>query len=124
MYFYELHETDDDLFTDLLLAHDVEFAEDEFLEIVLEARDAVVATFEEDTLIEGIGRELARVHGFTVIDDSQIRVAVNVSVHDGETVVAELDQRAAARGRDADDEDGDDEAYRSILIEVDPEDSR
>jgi hypothetical protein len=118
VYFYELHETDDDLFTDLLLVHDSEYAEDEFLELVLEARAAVIERFEEDSLIEAVGNELARVHGFTVVDDSRIRVAVNVSVEEGGTILAETDERGAARHTDDDDE------FRSLLIEVDPEDPR
>ena len=119
MYFYELHETDDDLFTDLVLVHDSEFAEDEFLELVLEARTAVLAKFEEDSLVGAVANELARIHGFTVVDDSRIRVAVNVSVEEGGTVLAETDERGAAR-----DTGDDDDEFRSLLIEVDPEDAR
>lgn len=117
MYFYELHETDDDLFTDLLVAHDGEFDEQEFLELVLEARAKVVERFEEDTLIEAVGAELARSQGFLVIDDGQIRAAVNVSVDEGLTVLAAVDERRAAR------EDEESEDFRSLLIEVDPEDA-
>ena len=121
MYFYELHETDDDLMTDLVLVHDSEFDEEEFLELVLEARTAVLEKFEEDSLVEAVANELARVHGFTVIDDTRLRVAVNVSVEEGGTVLAETDERgAAARDAGADE----DEEFRSILIEVDPEDAR
>jgi hypothetical protein len=120
VYFYELHETDDDLFTDIVLVHDNEFDEDEFLEQVLEARLAVLEKFEEDSLVEAVANELARVHGFTVIDDSRLRVAVNVSVEEGATVLATTDERAAAR----DAGDSEDEEYRSLLIEVDPEDPR
>jgi hypothetical protein len=119
VYFYELHETDDELFSDVLLAHDAEYDEQEFLELVLEARAAVVAKFEEDTLIEAIGRELGRVHGFQLIDDSQIRVAVNVSVEEGETMLAEVDERGARIDREVETEE-----FRSLLIEVDPEDAR
>lgn len=120
MYFYELHETDDELFSDVLLAHDAEYDENEFLELVLEARAAVVDRFEDDSLIEAVARELARIHGFQVIDDSQLRVAVNVSIDEGETAVAAVDERAPRADVDQD-RDGD--AYRSLLIEADPEDS-
>ncbi len=116
LYFYELHEGDEDIFSDVLLAHDVEYDEDEFLELVLEARRDVVETFEEDTLVEAIANELQRRHGFLHIDDSRLRVAVNVSSNEEETRVAQLEERAGG-GESEEDED-----YRSLLIEIDPED--
>ena len=85
VWFYELHEGDDDLFADVLLAHDVEYDEQELLDLVLEARTAVIGSFTEDTLSEAVGNELARKHGFLVVDDSQLRAAVTVSAHEGET---------------------------------------
>ena len=118
MYFYELHEGDEDVFSDALLAHDVEYAEDEFLELVLEARTQVIETFEEQTLVEAIANELQRRHGFLHIDDSRLRVAVNVSANEGETQVTDVDERRA------DDQGEGDEDYRSLLIERDPEDPR
>jgi hypothetical protein len=115
-YFYELHEGDEDLFTDVLLAHDAEYDEQEFLELVLEARTAVMERFEEDTLSEAIANELARRHGFVHIDDSQLRVAVGVSAVEGETRVVAVDERAAP-AESADDE------FRSLLVDVEPDDS-
>ncbi len=118
-YFYELHENDDELFADVLLAHDAEFDEDEFLAMVVEARATVLERFEEDTLIEAVARELERSQGFTVIDDAQLRAAVNVSANDGETRIVNVDdRRAAATAADA----GDD--YRSLVLDVEPEDRR
>jgi len=114
VYFYELHENDDELFEDLLLAHDSEFDEDEFLALVTEARAAVIDRFEQDTLIEAVAAELASRHGFRIIDDSQLRVAVNVSANEGETRVVAVDER---RPREADPDDG----YRSLLVDVDRE---
>ena len=124
MYFYELHEADDDLFTDALLAHDVEYDEEQFLELVLEARTQVLETFDEDSLVEAVAAELQRRHGFLYIDDSRLTSAVNVSVSEGETVSAEID---AGDGRTpfgdgrTPFEEGD---YRTMLIEADPEDPR
>jgi predicted acyl esterase len=117
VYFYELHEADDNLFTDALLAHDVEYDEDQFLELVLEARAAVVETFEEDSLVEAVAAELQRRHGFLYIDDSRLAAAVNVSVNEGETVASEVVPGDGATTF----EEGD---YRSILVERDPEDPR
>ncbi len=113
VWFYELHEGDDDVYSDVLLAHDVEYDEQELLELVLEARTAVLGSYTEDTLSEAIANELARRHGFLVVDDSRLRVAVNVSAQEGETGVADVD--LGPMGRDDDDD------HRSILIDVEPE---
>ncbi len=118
-YYYELNEGDGEVFSDLLLAHDVEYDEEEFLELVLAARRRVIETFEDDTLSEAIARDLARTHGFTVIDDRRLRVAVTVSAEEGETRVVGIDERA---GR-ADDSDPDEE-FRSLVLDVDKEDRR
>lgn len=113
MYFYELHESDDDLFTDVLLAHDVEYDEDEFMELVTEARRSVIARFEENSLVEAVANEMQRRHGFIHIDDRQLRVAVNVSMNEENNFVAPTEE-----GGRGDDPDG----YRSLLVELDPED--
>ncbi len=113
VWFYELHEGDDDVYSDVLLYHDTEYDERELLELVLEARAAVLDTYTEDTLSEAIANELARRHGFLVVDDSQLRVAINVSAQEGETAVANVDLGPV--GRDDDDD------HRSILIDVEPE---
>ena len=60
MYFYELSESDDEILANVLLAHDSEYDEQELLEIVLEAREAVIATFEEESLIDAIAAELEK----------------------------------------------------------------
>ncbi len=113
VWFYELHEGDDDVYSDVLLYHDTEYDERELLELVLEARTAVLDSYREDTLSEAIGNELARRHGFLVVDDTQLRVAINVSGQEGETVVASVDLGPV--GRDDDDD------HRSILIDIEPE---
>ncbi len=114
MYFYELSESDDEILATLLLAHDAEYDEQEFLEFVLEARDAVLTTFEEDSLIEAIAAELERRHGFTQIETS-LRASVRVSGEDGETAAIPVDERAAAIPTEEDD-------YRTMLVEVESED--
>lgn len=118
MYFYELHESDDDLFNDVLLAHDSEYDEQEMLELVLEARQEVLAGFEEDSLIEAVARQLSRKNGFVYIDDQQLRAAINVSVHEGETVVTPVDERRAPEA------DEGDEAFRTLLVDIEPEEQR
>jgi hypothetical protein len=114
LYFYELHEGEDEVFSDLLLAHEAEYDEDEFLALVLEARETVLSSFEEDTLIEAIAKELQRRHGFLAITDDQLRVAVTVSAREGETAVAAVHETPVIRTEEDD--------FRSMLIEVEGED--
>lgn len=114
-YFYELHESDTDLFADVLLTHETEYDEAEFLELVLESRARVLDSYTQDSLIDGIAADLAERAGFTVIDDTQLRVAVNVSSEEGGTFVAEVDQRSS-KG-DAGDE------FRTMLVDVEPDDA-
>jgi hypothetical protein len=115
LYFYELHEGDEELFSDVLLVHQVEFDEEQFLDLVKEARAAVIDRFEEDSIAQAIARELERRHGFLAVHDGRIRVSVHVSTDEEEIAVAE--------GAEGTDEESEAE-YRSILIEVDPEDAR
>ncbi|MFO1539586.1 MAG: hypothetical protein ACKOTZ_03930 [Chloroflexota bacterium] len=119
-HYYELNEGDGEVFSDLLLAHDTEYDEEEFLELVLAARRRVIDTFEEDTLSEAIARDLARTAGFTVIDDRRLRVAVTVSAEEGETRVVGIDERSGALADDGDP----DEEFRSLVLDVDKEDRR
>lgn len=114
MYFYELTEADDELFANLLLAHDAEYDEQEFLELVLEAREAVAKTFEEESLIEAIAAELERRHGFVQVE-ANLRASVRVSAAEDETAITPVDERAAATLGEEDD-------FRSMLIEVESED--
>lgn len=113
MYFYELSESDDEIFANLLLAHDSEYDEDEFLEMVLESRESVLNDFEEDSLIEAIAADLERRHGFVHVEGN-LRAAVRVSGEEGETAVTAVDERAALPVEEDD--------YRTMLIEVEQED--
>jgi hypothetical protein len=115
LFFYELHESDTDLFAEVLLAHETEYDEAEFLELVLESRSRVLESFTEDSLVEAVAADLAARAGFLVLDDSQLRVAVNVSAQDEGTFVSELQVTSAAAASRTD--------YRTLLVDVDPEDS-
>ncbi|MEZ4598096.1 MAG: hypothetical protein R3C32_15590 [Chloroflexota bacterium] len=66
--------------------------------------------------VEAIANELARRHGFLVVDDSQLRAAVTVSAREGETAIAPVDEQPG--GAPAGDE------YRSLLVDIDKEDRR
>lgn len=113
MYFYELSESDDEIFANVLLAHDAEYDEQEFLEMVLEARESILKEFEEDSLIEGIAGELQKRHGFTHVE-SNLRAAVRVSSEEGETEITPVDERPTMTAEEDD--------FRSMLIETETED--
>ena len=114
MYFYELHEGDDDLFSDLLLAREEEMDPELFFDTVQSIRRRVQDSFEQDTLIEAIAAELERDHEFVYVSDDRLTAAVNVSVVEDENVLISIDQvDEAAADRDAD--------FRSIVAEFDPE---
>lgn len=96
MYFYELHEGDDDVFSDLLLVHDEQLEPDDFFELVQAVRLQVKDTYEDDTLIEAIARELEREHGFTFISDAKLSASVHVSPDETENRLISLDDEARA----------------------------
>jgi hypothetical protein len=114
-YFYELHESDTDLFADALLAHSTEYDDSEFLDMVLEARKRVIDDYGQDSLIEAIAAELAKQAGFLIIDDTQLRVAVNVSADEDSTFVSDVDVSGSAAGGGSD--------FRSLVVDVEPDDA-
>jgi len=91
MHFYELHEGDDDVFADLLLAREEEMEPEEFFDLVQSIRRRVIDTYEQDTLIEAIAEELERDYGFITISDDRLSAAVNVSRDEDENFLADLD---------------------------------
>jgi len=113
VHFYELHEGDDDIFSNILLARDEEMDPEEFFEIVQGIRRRIQDSFEHDTLIEAIADELERDHGFITISDDRLTAAVNVSKEDEDNFLAELD--------DLPEESVD---YRAILADFDPSGGR
>ena len=110
MYFYELHEGDEEIFNDLLLVHEDLYEPEDFFELVQAIRESVQDTYEEDTLIEAIAGELERVHGFTFVSDDKLTASVHVSAVEEEN-----------RLIDTDDEEEviDSPEYRSLLADFD-----
>jgi hypothetical protein len=107
LYFYELHEGDDDVFSDLLLVHDEQIEPEDFFELVQAIRLKVQDTFEEDTLIEAIALELEREHGFTFVSDARLTASVHVSTEEDENRLISLD-----------DEIKESAEYRTILADL------
>ena len=101
LFFYELHEGATDLMTDALLVSDRDHTPDQFESIVQAARAAVIDTFEEDTLVEAIARELERSHGFTYIGDEKLRGSMSVGKEDEDNYLVEQS-----------------EEFRSIVVEM------
>lgn len=89
LFFYELHEGPTDLMTDALLVSERDHGPEQFAELVLTARRAVVDTFEDDTLVEAVARELERSHGFTYISDEKLRASMSVGVEEEDTYLVE-----------------------------------
>jgi hypothetical protein len=108
LYFYELHEGDDDVFSDLLLVHEDQLEPEDFFELVQAIRQQVQDTYEEDTLIEAIALELEREHGFTFVSDARLSASVHVSPIEAEN-----------RLISADDEIMESAEFRSILADFD-----
>jgi hypothetical protein len=89
LYFYELHEGATDLLTDAILVSERDHTSAEFEAMVQAARSAVVDTFEEDTLVEAIARELERSHGFTFVSDEKLRASMSVGMEPEDTYLVE-----------------------------------
>jgi hypothetical protein len=125
VYFYELHEGDEDLMTDVILARAEAMAPEDFYELVQEVRESIQDSFEEDTLVEAIAAELEREHDFLFVSDDRIVAAVRVSpvAEDNALVATEDDEDDTGGGavRDEDDEDLDElPDYATIVADLEP----
>lgn len=89
LFFYELHEGATDLLTDALLVSERDHTPAQFESMVRAARSAILDTYEEDTLVEAVARELERSHGFTYISDEKLRASMSVGIEDEDTFLVE-----------------------------------
>ena len=110
LYFYELHEGDDDVFADVLLVHDEQMEPEDFFELVQAIREKVQGHFEQDTLIEAIAVELEREHEFTFVSDARLTASVHVSPIDAENRLISVDDQVLESAE-----------YRSVFAELDPD---
>lgn len=123
MFFYELHEGDDEVYSDVLVVSESEWEPQEFFDLVQRIRHDIRDQYEQATLIEAIAVALERDHGFVYVGDDRLVAAVNVSTQEDDNFIADLD----AGYDDDDDEDDDLEPderapkgdYVSIIAEVD-----
>jgi hypothetical protein len=92
MFFYEIHEGDDELGVAVLLAHEQRFDPAEFFALVKKARTLLVDSHDEDTLSEAIANELARTAGFTHVTDDLLVASVNVDEAEEGTFLVDGDR--------------------------------
>jgi hypothetical protein len=126
LFFYELHEGDDEVYSDAIVVSESEWEPQEFFELVQRIRHDVKDNYERDTLVEAIAVVLERDYGFVFVSDEALTAAVNVSTQEADNFLAEFET-------DEDDEDDDDETepgdeltgdFRTILAEFDPDPGR
>jgi hypothetical protein len=121
VFFYELHEGDDEVYSDVLVVSESEWEPQEFFDLVQRIRTDM-REYEQETLIEAIAAVLERDHGFIFVSDDRLVAAVNVSTQEADNFLADLD---AEDDDDDDDERDDDEPrgdYRTLLAELDLDD--
>ncbi len=127
MFFYELHEGDNEVYSDVLVVSESEWEPEEFFQLVQSIRRRIQDQYVQDTLVEAIAMELEREHGFIYVGDDQLTAAVNVSTEDADNFLAKLEVELADAEEDDDEDDDEDEArtdYRTILAEYDPSGDR
>ena len=121
MFFYELHEGDEEVYSDVLLASESEWEPEEFFELIQRVRHDVQDGYEQDTLIEAIAMVLERDYEFVYVSDDRLTAAVNVSTQEADNFLTVLE------GDEEDDEEereqyaGD---FRTILADFDPDRGR
>jgi hypothetical protein len=127
VFFYELHEGDDEVYSDVLVVSESEWEPQEFFELVQRVRHDVQDTYEQDTLIEAIAAVLERDYGFIHVSDDRLAAAVNVSTQEADNFLAELDMD----DDDDEDDDAEDEGerefksdFRTIMADFDPDRDR
>ncbi|MGZ8437247.1 MAG: hypothetical protein ACXWXR_01740 [Candidatus Limnocylindrales bacterium] len=124
MFFYELHEGDNEVFSDVLVVSESEWEPEEFFQLVQSIRRRIQDQFIQDTLAEAIAIELERDHGFIYVSDDQLTAAVNVSTDESDNYLAKLEVELADADDDDEDEDEDGADYRAILADFDPSGDR
>ena len=129
MFFYELHEGDNEVFSDVLVVSESEWEPDEFFELVQRIRRRIQDGYIHDTLSEAIAVELERDHGFIHVSDDRLVASVNISPDDAENFLAELEVDLADAEEDDDDDDPEQDldegkAYSTVIAEFDPDSSR
>jgi hypothetical protein len=120
VFFYELHEGDDEVYSDLLVVSESEWEPQEFFDLVQRIRHDVQDGYEQDTLIEAIAIVLERDYGFVYVSDDSLVAAVNVSNQEADNFLAEFETDEDDEDEDRDDDDFGGE-FRTIVADFDPD---
>jgi hypothetical protein len=122
VFFYELHEGDDEVYSDVLVVSESEWEPQEFFDLVQRIRRDVMDAYHHDTLIETIATVLERDYGFVFVGDDRLVAAVNVSTEEADNFIADLAPDYEDEDEDDDGDDDDDEEprgdFRTIVTEV------
>ncbi|HYR94522.1 MAG TPA: hypothetical protein VEP48_10000 [Methylomirabilota bacterium] len=123
MFFYEIHEGDEDVGTAVLLGHEERFDPDDFFALVKKVRKLLGDTYEEDTLSEAIANELQRSHGFLHVTDDLLVASVSVGETDADTYLVTQGEDARTifvkgednghAGHDHDEDEDEDEEHQN-----------
>ena len=123
MFFYELHEGDNEVYSDALVVSESEWEPDEFFELVQTIRRRIHGIYIQDTLSEAIAVELERDHGFIHVSDDSLVASVNVSTEESDNFLARLEVELADAEEDDDDDDDDEDEgpdYVAVIADLDP----
>jgi len=120
VFFYELHEGDNEVYSDVLVVSESEWEPDEFFELVQSIRRRIQDSYIQDTLVEAIAVELERDHGFIFVSDDQLAASVNVSVEESDNFLVRLEVELADADEDDDDDEDEDVDYKAIIVDIDP----
>jgi hypothetical protein len=130
VFFFELHEGDNEVYSDIVVVSESEWEPQEFFDLVQSIRRRIQDGYVQDTLVEAIAIELEREHGFIYISDDALTASVNISTQEEDNFLAKLEvELAEAEDDDDDDDDNDDEDtkrvdYRSVVADFDPNGDR
>ena len=109
MFFYELHEGDNEVFADVIVVSESEWEPEEFFELVQSIRRRIQDTFIHDTLSESIAVALEREHGFIYVSDDSLVASVNISTDESDNFLVRTSVELADADEDDDDDDDDDD---------------
>ncbi len=114
VYFYEIHEGDEEIGTAVLVGHEQRIEPMDFFELVKRARALIVESYEEDSLAEAIANELQRASGFVHVTDELVVASVHVDEREENTylVTEGRDERTVYLSREENGESRDGEEER------------
>ena len=108
VFFYELHEGDNEVYSDVLVVSESEWEPEEFFELVQSIRRRIQDGYSHDTLSEAIAVELERDHGFIFVSDDRLALR-STSRPRTRTTSSPISRSTSPTPRNDDDDDDDEE---------------